>query len=283
MPIARLSGRALLRISGPDAEHFLQNLVTTDLDRLEPGQARPSALLSPQGKVMFDFLISRSDDGFVIDVPEALAADLAKRLTMYKLRAKVAIAEAEESVVAVSWDADSSGDGWLADARFPTDARVARRYQDVVDADASAADWHRLRIAQGVAESGSDFVAGDAFPHDILYDFNGGVGFKKGCFVGQEVVSRMQHRGTARRRVLTVEGSTILPDAGSTIEADGRAIGTLGTVDGQRGLAILRIDRAKAAMDKGVAIKVGDAELALTIPAWAGFGFPEAASEQDEG
>ncbi len=282
MPIARLSGRALLRISGPDAEHFLQNLVTTDLDRLEAGQARPSALLSPQGKVMFDFLISRSDDGFVIDVSDALAADLAKRLTMYKLRAKVVISEPEESVVAVSWDADSSGDGWLADTRFPADAGVMRSYRDVVDANASETDWHRLRIARGIAESGSDFAAGDAFPHDILYDFNGGVGFKKGCFVGQEVVSRMQHRGTARRRVLTVSSSTDLPEAGSPIEADGRPIGTLGTVDGHRGLAILRIDRAKAAMDKGAAIKAGDAALDLTIPAWAGFSFPEAASEQDE-
>ncbi len=282
MPIARLSGRALLRISGPDAEHFLQNLVTTDLDRLEAGQARPSALLSPQGKVMFDFLISRVDDGFVIDLPTALAADFAKRLTMYKLRAKVVISEPEESVVAVSWDGDSAGEGWLVDTRFPADACVARRY-GVADADAGEADWHRLRIAHGVAESGSDFAAGDAFPHDILYDFNGGVGFKKGCFVGQEVVSRMQHRGTARRRVLTVTGSTDLPEAGSPIEVDGRPIGTLGTVDGPRGLAILRIDRAKAAMDKGMAIKAGDADLALTIPAWAGYGFPEAASEQDEG
>lgn len=283
MPIAHLSDRALITVGGAEAEHFLQNLVTADLARLEAGEARPSALLTPQGKVMFDFLISRDGDGFALDVAAPLAADFRKRLMLYRLRARVEISEPDESVVAVSWGNDSSlgQPGALADRRFPAGANV-RRSHAPQEADADEAAWHRLRIAHGVAESGDDFAAGDTFPHDILYDFNGGIGFGKGCFVGQEVVSRMQHRGTARRRVLTVSSATPLPAPGTAVEAGGRPIGTLGTVSGTDGLAILRIDRAKAAMDKGVPILAGDAELTLAIPEWAGFGFPEGSAEADD-
>jgi tRNA-modifying protein YgfZ len=287
MPIAHLSDRAMMRISGPEAEAFLQNLITTDLGALKEAEARPSALLSPQGKVMFDFLISRSGpEAFTIDIAAPLAGDFARRLTMYRLRAKIEIGQPIQAPVAVSWGSDSAGfefdPAWLADRRFPVTAGVLRRHSDLPEANTGEDDWHRLRIEQGVAESGQDFAAGDAFPHDLLYDFNGGVGLKKGCFVGQEVVSRMQHRGTARRRVLTVSSGTALPAPGTTIEADGRAIGTLGSVSGTDGLAILRIDRAKAAMDKGSAIRAGEAVLSLSIPSWAGYTFPQDAAEADD-
>jgi folate-binding protein YgfZ len=286
MPTVHLSDRSLIHVSGTEAEHFLQNLITVDLGQLGPGEVRPSALLSPQGKVMFDFLISRSGDGFAIDIATALAADFSRRLMLYRLRAKVEISQPAESLVATSWSGDSgsepAGSGSLVDRRFPQGADVYRAYQDVPTADADLAAWHLLRIAHGVAESGSDFAAGDAFPHDILYDFNGGIGFRKGCFVGQEVVSRMQHRGTARRRVVGVEAGSPLPAPGTAVEAGGRPIGTLGTVEGRQGLAIIRIDRAGDALDSGTPILAGDAELALSIPAWAGFTFPEGGAPADE-
>ena len=147
--------------------------------------------------------------------------------------------------------------------------------------DAPEADWHALRIAHGVAESGSDYAAGDAFPHDVLLDENGGVGFRKGCYIGQEVVSRMQHRGTARRRVLIASAAHALPASGAEILADGRAIGTLGTVVGGAGLAIARIDRVKEALDAGQPITAGGVPVTLASRPARSSRFPEAAAAEE--
>src|SRR5690606_9565916 len=122
------------------------------------------------------------------------------------------------------------------------------------------------------------YAAGDAFPHDVLLDQNGGVGFRKGCYVGQEVVSRMQHRGTARRRVLIAKGDADLPASGTEVKAGERAIGTLGSSSGPDGLAIVRIDRVKDALDAGQAITAGGVVLTLSIPDWARFTFPQDAA-----
>lgn len=288
MPTAQPGDRAAILIEGPDAEHFLQNVLTVDLDGLGGGEARPGALLSPQGKILFDFLISRrGEDGFLIDCRAETAADFMRRLMLYRLRAKAGISIADQVVVTARWQDDSAashGDsttsqtdsGWLADRRFPEGSGVMRRYGAAVAADASPADYDRLRIAHGVAESGRDFAAGDAFPHDVLMDENGGVGFRKGCYVGQEVVSRMQHRGTARRRVMIVKGAGDLPETGATVEAGGRAIGSLGSVSGKDGLAIVRIDRVKDAQDCRLPITAGGVEIALSIPPSATYTLPQA-------
>ena len=144
---------------------------------------------------------------------------------------------------------------------------------------ATVQDWHAHRLANGVGESGDDFPLGDAFPHDVLMDQNGGVSFRKGCFVGQEVVSRMQHRGTARRRLLIAEGATALPEPGMDIVAGERTIGTLGSVSGSRGLALVRIDRAAKAISNGDTISAGGTAIVLSIPDWASFDFPAADTE----
>ena len=122
-----------------------------------------------------------------------------------------------------------------------------------------------------MAESGSDYAMGEAFPHDILFDQNGGVGLKKGCYVGQEVVSRMHHRGTARRRLVIAKAESPLPPAGTEVTAAGRTIGALGTVAGREGLALLRIDRAAEAAKDGVPVLAGDVALMLSVPAYANF------------
>jgi len=152
--------------------------------------------------------------------------------------------------------------------------------QDATTATIDA--WNLLRIRHGVVESGSDYELSDAFPHDVLLDQNGGVGMRKGCYVGQEVVSRMQHRGTARRRVLIASANDPLPAPGATVTAGGRSIGTLGTVAGSQGLAIVRIDRVKAAMDGGTAIEADGVALSLAIPAWAAFTFPQAGEAETQ-
>ncbi|HEY4191155.1 MAG TPA: folate-binding protein, partial [Mesorhizobium sp.] len=141
--------------------------------------------------------------------------------------------------------------------------------------------WNALRIAHGVAESGADYALGDAFPHDVLLDQTGGVGFSKGCYVGQEVVSRMQHRGTARRRVLILSADTPLPGSGTEIAAAGKAVGVLGSTAGRQGLAIMRIDRVKEALDAGVAITASDVPVTVAIPNWATFTFPQPAGTEE--
>ena len=293
MPTARIDDRAAILIDGPDAAHFLQNILTADLDRLGHGEARPGALLSPQGKILFDFLVSRrGENDFLLDCRADAASDFVRRLTLYRLRAKAEISVQDHVVVTVRWQDDSAGSrsdsggsqadsSWLADRRFPDGSGVERRYGEAVETDATPQDFTLLRIAHGVAESGHDFSPGDAFPHDVLMDENGGVGFHKGCYVGQEVVSRMQHRGTARRRVMIVEGEADLPESGTAVEAGGRVIGALGSVGGRNGLAIVRIDRVKDAQDGGLPIAAGGVGLSLSIPPAAKYALPQAGGAED--
>ncbi len=277
MPAAFLPDRALIRVSGPEAEHFLQNLVTTDVAALPAGEARPGALLTPQGKILFDFLISRDGDGFLLETATGQQADLVRRLTMYKLRAAVAIAAEPDAGVTVSWG-EERDTAALLDKRFAiAGAVLGRRPGRHAGEDDGA--YLDLRIAAGIAESGADFALQDAFPHDVLMDRNGGVGFKKGCYVGQEVVSRMQHRGTARRRVVLVRGETALPAPGTEITAGGKPVGTLGSVRGALGLAIVRIDRVGEALATGVPVLAGETALTVSLPAWSGLDFPTAAEE----
>ncbi|MBD0415831.1 CAF17-like 4Fe-4S cluster assembly/insertion protein YgfZ [Oryzicola mucosus] len=286
MPTAILDNRALISVSGGDAEHFLQNILTLDLDKLAEGEARPGALLTPQGKILFDFLISRNGaDAFLLECRADIAADFIRRLMLYRLRAKVEISQRDESVTAVGWRDDSStsdfdSTGWLRDMRFAEPAQAWRSYEAGIDPTETLAGWHAFRIAQGVAESGVDYALGDAFPHDVLLDQNAGVAIRKGCYIGQEVVSRMHHRGTARRRVLLAHADGTLPDTGADIVAGGKTVGTLGSSSGANALAIVRIDRVKSALDAGLPIKAGDAVLELTIPAWATFTFPETAGPE---
>ncbi|GAA2850589.1 hypothetical protein EDC40_101416 [Aminobacter aminovorans] len=283
MPTAILADRAIIDVSGPDAEHFLQNILTLDLDALGLDEAKPGALLAPQGKIMFDFLVSRSGDNALrLECRADIADDFVRRLMLYRLRAKAEISKQDQPHIAVTWQDDSAAshsDSTVRDSRFQQP--VFRHYGTAPTPGASEADWHAFRIDNGVAESGSDYALADAFPHDVLLDQMGGIGFKKGCFIGQEVVSRMQHRGTARRRVLLVSAASGLPAPGTELRADGKVLGTLGSVDGSNGLAIARIDRVKAALDAGSAIIADDVTVALAIPAWASFTYPEATSAED--
>lgn len=283
MPTAILADRATIDVSGPDAEHFLQNILTVDLAALGEREAKPGALLAPQGKIMFDFLVSRSgENGLRLECRADIADDFVRRLMLYRLRAKADISKQDQLVISVSWQDDSAtsqSDSTVRDSRFQQP--VFRHYGLAPAADATEADWHAFRIASGVAESGPDYALADAFPHDVLLDQLDGVGFKKGCFIGQEVVSRMQHRGTARRRVLLISAASDLPAPGTDLISGGKVVGTLGSVSGTHGLAIARIDRVKAALDAGVAITAGDVAVTPAIPGWARFTYPEAANAED--
>lgn len=276
MPSVFLKDRSLIHVGGADAESFLQNLITTDIVALGADEARPGALLTPQGKILFDFVIWRESDGFAIETETSQRDALMKRLTMYKLRAAVTLSVGAEDGVTVSWG-DEIGDG-ARDSRFAKgDVALARQAGHHGSDDATLYD--ALRIMNGIVTSGPDFALQDAFPHDVLMDFNGGLSFRKGCYVGQEVVSRMQHRGTARRRVVTVSAEAALPASGTEITAAGKPVGTLGSVDGGSGLAIVRIDRAGEAMASGTPLLAGETPVSLRLPAWSGLTFPSSSDE----
>ncbi len=287
MPLAHLSDRAVLKVSGPEARTFLDRLVTCDLDRLPPAGARYGALLTPQGKIISDFILfdaATLEDGAVfLDVPSSCAADLAKRLSMYKLRAQVTIEDLTDShAVLVGWGdtSEPTGQRHLAAPDPRLDAlgwRAIVERGGLMDSGSPAedeAEYHAHRVALGIPEGGRDFAFNDAFPHEAVMDQLAGVDFDKGCYVGQEVVSRMQHRGTARTRTVPVvfDGGSAQP--GQEVTAGDRTLGQVGTVAGGRGLATLRLDRAAEALAAGLPIMAGEVPIRLEKPAWARFPFP---------
>ncbi len=274
MPSAFLADRRLIRVSGTGAEEFLNNLITADVENLPQGEARAAALLTPQGKILFDFLIWRDGGDYLIETGAAEQDALLRRLTMYKLRAPVDLKAETVEGVSVFWNETAAAAG-VRDGRF---AKAGIDLYRIPGASASGdiAAYDALRIEQGIAESGRDYALQDAFPHDVLMDVNDGVSFNKGCFVGQEVVSRMKHRGTARRRVVSVSAEVALPASGTEITADGKPVGALGTVSGNRALAIVRIDRIADALASGTPLLAGNVPVTVALPAWSGISLPTA-------
>ncbi|UXT48416.1 folate-binding protein YgfZ [Agrobacterium tumefaciens] len=274
MPSAFLADRRLIRVSGTGAEEFLNNLITADVENLGEGEARAAALLTPQGKILFDFLIARDGTDYLIETGAAEQDALLRRLTMYKLRAPVDLKSEATEGVSVFWN-EKAPEAGIRDGRFAK-AGVDLFRLPGASAAGEAAAYEALRVEHGIAESGRDYALQDAFPHDVLMDVNDGVSFKKGCFVGQEVVSRMKHRGTARRRVVTVSAEGPLPDSGTEITANGKPVGTLGTVCGSTALAIVRIDRIADALASDTPLLAEDATVTVALPVWSGLSFPAA-------
>ncbi|MGF9562469.1 folate-binding protein YgfZ [Neorhizobium sp. JUb45] len=279
MPFAFLSDRALLSVTGTDAQDFLHNLITTDIAGLPEEEARPGALLTPQGKILFDFVIWRIEGGFAIEIDQPQREAFARRLTMYKLRAAVEITLVEEIGVTVAWGGETLVGG-ITDGAFAKSGIELQRAAGK-QADGEEAAYQALRITAGLALSGHDFALQDAFPHDVLLDKDGGLSFRKGCYVGQEVVSRMQHRGTARRRVVIVSAEQDLPAAGTEIMAGAKPVGTLGSTSGGQGLAIVRIDRVGDALASGTPLTAADIAVSLTLPEWTGLSFPTETQEAE--
>ena len=276
--------RGVIEVGGPEAAPFLHGLVTATVKSLGPGEASFGALLTPQGKILFDFFLVKTETGYLIEAARAGIADLLKRLTFYRLRAAVTLAgRPADFAVAYAFGDAAAPEGGLAfaDPRLPGLAtHVLAPAAAAPAATASMHDWHAHRIALGVPESGLDFAIGDTFPHDADMDDLCGVDFKKGCFIGQEVVSRMKHRGTARKRIViarALEARPAWPDAGTEITCGEKTLGTLGSSADGLALALVRLDRAKEAIDMGDAIEVGGVTVALELPEYATFHWPETA------
>jgi tRNA-modifying protein YgfZ len=256
---------------------------------VSPARARFAALLTPQGKIIVDAIVAEAPPeeggGFFLDCPRALADALVARLNLYKLRAKVIVEDLSEilAVLAVWGDAPTATYALgYRDPRLPelglrivlapsrVDACVAAFGAERVD----AADHEAHRIALGVPRGGLDFTYGDAFPHEADMDQLAGVDFDKGCFVGQEVVSRIEHRGTARTRVVPVAYDGPAPETGLPVTAGEKPLGTFGSAAGGHGLALLRLDRTAEALAAGLPVVAGGVALKPRKPAWARFQFP---------
>lgn len=281
MKSAFLPDRGVIKVAGEDARNFLNGLVTTDLDKLKPGLGRFGALLTPQGKIIVDFLITEAPaghgGGFLIDCPKALADSLATKLKFYKLRAKVTVDNLSNDLgVLAAWDGQLAAQPDLAFAD-PRNAELGTRIlipedlkqklSDLIGAElVDAADYEAHRIALGVPRGGLDFMYSDAFPHETNMDRLAGVDFDKGCYVGQEVVSRMQHRGTARTRSVKVLLEDSSPEAGVSVMAGDKSVGTMGSSAQGKGIALVRIDRVADALDAGQPLTAGGLALKLAEP-----------------
>ncbi len=255
----RLPDRAVISLTGPDALALLERTVTHRVAGWDEGEWRYGALLTPQGKVIVDYLAERTAEGVRLDAPEGAADDLIKRLKLFRLRAAVEIAR--EPGLAV-----------LADGEGAPDPRSAalphRRFGRSEGAGVPDSGWVSARIRAGVAEWGTDFGPVEIFPTDINMDLMQGVDYKKGCFVGQEVASRMKRRGKIRKRTLIVRGRALVK--GATIAGDGEiGIVTSADRDNGQGLALLRLDRLQKALDLGLPFTSSGEAVNVEIPGWA--------------
>ncbi len=262
----QLTDRAVIALEGGEARDFLQGLVTNDIQRLVPATGLYAALLTPQGKILFDFLMTEGDGALLLDCPADRADALVKRLTMYRLRAKIGIAVRPQ----LSVYAGLSGRPAERAVTFP-DPRLAALGPRSIGASAEMPDflegpamYHAHRLALGVPE-GADFGSDRIFALDAGLDELHGVAFDKGCYVGQELTARMKHRGTARKRILSVRADVMLPPAGTMVTGNGLEIGEIVSTYGMQGFALVRLDRLDEA---NTSLTAGTVEVMLSRPTW---------------
>jgi tRNA-modifying protein YgfZ len=244
-------------VSGEGALAFLHNLLTADLTE---GHAVYAALLTPQGKILHDVFVVPQRDHVWIDVARAQSGDLLKRLLMYRLRAKLEIVPCDDKAVAVFPQADVPGVSYLDPRHKDMGCRA------IVDAGtvAEGTGYDTRRLAVGLADSDADIGSGALFVHEANLDLLGAVSFSKGCYVGQEVVSRTHHRGSTRSRILPVRiDGAAMP--GQDIMSGDQRVGEMLSTLGQQGLALLNLQRLTDASSQ---LTSGDAVLKVRKPDW---------------
>ncbi|HEY4942503.1 MAG TPA: hypothetical protein VII56_13830 [Rhizomicrobium sp.] len=264
MPAAHLEDRAVIAITGPEARSFLQGLITNDVEKLSPGKGLYAALLTPQGKILFDFFLAEGDGAILIDCAAAARDALLKRLSLYKLRAKVTL-EARQQLAVLAMDAAVTSAISYPDPRVPAMGFRGVIARAEMPADVTpVADYHARRLALGVPE-GADFGSDRMFALDADLDELHAVDFAKGCYVGQELTARMKHRGTARKRLLVFEAEGAAT-AGAMVRAGDKDIGEIAFAYGTRGFALIRLDRLDEA--GGAALLTGGVSVKLIKPGW---------------
>ena len=261
-----LEDRSVIVLSGPEARPFLQGLITNDVEKVGPGRAIYAALLTPQGKVLFDFLIAEGDGALMLDCRRDSRDALIKRLMSYRLRTKVQIEAREQLAVLAGLTGTPAIRGvTFPDPRLPAlGHRTIGTVAEIPDGTVKTEAYQAHRLQLGVPEAG-DFGSDRMFALDADLDELHAVDFEKGCYVGQELTARMKHRGTARKRLLVVTGAATLPATGE-LRSNGRGIGELISTYGQRGFALVRLDRLEEAM--GTDIDAGGVRVAVTKQDW---------------
>ena len=293
---ALLPGRAVLAIEGEDARGLLQGLVSNDVRRLAPDRAIYATLLTPQGKFLHDFFIATLGDRLLVDCEAERRDDLERRLTFYRLRAKVTLAADDDCVVAALWgDTAAAGlseaslsategsagpfaggiayvDPRLAAAgvrAFLPRGSAAEAIGAAGFAAATAEDYDRARLSLALPDGSRDIAVEKSFLLENGVDDLNGVDFDKGCYVGQELTARTKHRATIRKRLYRVDVDGALPEPGTPVTIDGRAAGEMRSGRDTIGLALLRVEQLAKAAEAGIPLTCGDARLTPVKPGWA--------------
>jgi len=233
-----LPQRGLLAVHGPEAEGFLHDLVTADIRGLPEGSVRPGALLTPQGRILHDLLISRDGTGFLLECDITAREDLFRRLKLFRLRRNLVLEPDDRPV-----HARAGAAAGLKDERF---AENVRRYYGDLEGDAASAEaWKHFRWLRGVPEGGLELPPEKALPLEARLDLSNGISFDKGCYIGQEVTARTRYRGLIKRSYVPFRGSALIAPP-ADVHVDGRDAGfildTVSYGEGCLGLASLRLE-----------------------------------------
>jgi len=258
--LVHLARRGVVRVAGADATTLLNGVITIDVSTIGEGASRPAALLTPQGKVLHEMHVHVGAGGaFLLDAAADAIADLTKRMKLYRLRAKADIDDVSADVAVLAG---------------PDGARRLGASDDATSNDLAAYD--AARVADGRPEQGVDYGSTQVFPTDVNLDLLGGVDYAKGCFVGQEVASRMKRRGSIRKRTLVLNVDSANPAKGADIVADGLRLGEVLSSAGGKSLALVRVDRLADAQPNTITVEEHAAH--LTFPTW----FPDDAQNTTE-
>ena len=261
-----LSHRIIFAVSGADRTQLLDRILTCKLEGLKSGDARYGALLTPQGKVISDLFVYQSGDEMFLDLPSSVAETVVKRLTLLKLRADVTFTPRPDLVSGVTTgDAPPTATAVTADPRKPDDLRRFLMPRDETLEDAPDDEYHTLRISLGLPEQMFDFAESEVFPADINMDLLNAIDFKKGCFVGQEVVSRMKRKTEVRKRTVIVSTDGNALQSGDDITAGEATIGQITSSSEQQALALLRLDRLSRAEEAGEAPISGGQPISISL------------------
>lgn len=236
MSIYQLQDRGIISIDGEDASSFLQSLISNDINKASPERLFYALLLTPQGKILYDFFITMQSNSYLLDVPKSHLTEIITKLTFYKLRAKVNIQPHDKILVYASQD-----EGFV-DPRHPQLGK--RLITEKIHQAGDASAYHQNRIQHLVPDFNTDLLPDTFFPLDLNLDQYNAIDYNKGCYVGQEVTARMHYRGVKRKKIYLVKLLEKVPNTfqGAAIEQDGKKIGIMLGIVGQEGLALLRDD-----------------------------------------
>jgi tRNA-modifying protein YgfZ len=295
-----LRERGLLVVAGEDRRAFLQGLISNDVEKVTSDRAIHAAFLTAQGKYLHDFFLAAypggTDEALILDGEAARLADLQRRLSIYKLRAKVTLAPASGDLAVFA----AFGNGALAALKLASESGAARSYaggiafvdprlaalgarviaprdaalaalRDDGFAAADFAAYDRLRLGEGVPDGSRDLAVEKAILLESGFDELNGVDWKKGCYIGQELTARTKYRGLIKKRLMPVRVEGAVPPPGTPVTLDGQEAGEMRSGSDGIGLALLRLEAVASAAEAGRTLEAGAARITPVKPAWAQF------------